>query len=103
MKKLAFLPFLILPFIPVGMVACQPAKVVTRAVIDVGLAICLAEHAAIQDIPVLRSICQWSDELAPYVMDLIAVQKKALAAAAKAGVCPPAPVPVCSCLPDGGK
>ena len=68
--------------------ACTPRQA-ARTAIDLALAACIAEHAEIQDEKELKAICQWADELAPIVKDLLAARKKGLQRASKAGACGP--------------
>lgn len=69
---------------------CSPSltKTIVRSVIDVALATCISEHADVSDEAALRGICQWTDELAPTVKDLLAARSKGLGKAkAATGPC----------------
>ncbi len=61
-------------------VACSPAiiKTVAKGAIDVALAACIAEHPD-DDEAELKQACQWADELAPIVKDLLAARNKGMA------------------------
>lgn len=83
MKKL----FPVLLFISASTTSCLPAKQVAKSVIDIGLALCIANHADVMDEKALRDICRWTDELAPVVKDLLSARKAGLEKASKAGAC----------------
>lgn len=77
-------------------IACSPGvtKAVVKSVIDVALAACIAENPG-ADEKELKAACQYADELAPAVKDLMAAQKKGAVKVAAAKCPEPAK--------DGGK
>lgn len=86
---------------------CTPAgRAAGRTAIDVGLALCAAEHPDAETPEELRAICGVAEDVLPILRDLLAAQKRGLAKAgaakvgsgADAGACEPSPSSL-----DGGK
>ena len=62
--------------------ACGPlGKEIAKSAIDVALAACVSEHADLQDEEELREVCKWTDEMAPYVKELLSARAKGLSKA----------------------
>jgi hypothetical protein len=70
--------------------ACSPSinKAVASGLIDVAVAACIAKYTDIEDEAALKAVCHWTEEMAPYVQELLSARKAGLVKKAGAVKCP---------------